>query len=1025
MLRKLIGSLVALLVLGGAVLWMMRPERSQGTVPYRVYVALGFHTNFSHSWRGDTPDEAGFGTDIRIVREILRMLDEANLRGQQARGYWESDNHFTLEQILPQHAPDIIEGIRRRVNAGLDEVLVAPYNNGLFGAMTEEEMRAALRWAVHNPWGSGVEDLFGRYVPIVRPQEYMFTTGAIPILSSEGMQGIILAYSSYPFTAFSNFVTPLPPERRYNPLWLRTEPDGPRTILLPAVSLGDVINFVSLEEWLLSLRRLQTSGAVQHDLLLNINFDADAETWLPVKLPRGLRWLPNTGGLPEYIAAVNKYEWAAFTTPGEYLKSHEPMGEVLVRQDMADGGWDGNYSWAEKAPSHELWTAIEQSRLATRRARALLRGAPFPAREQAEALLTRGRTSSFFECLRALSTTHFGMSTPMVNEERQAVAEEITSAALARAQAAERLATDQVARAEMADRDVLYEFVVQGLDEERPSTIGETPQIVRVPVILTGIEDDLELVDDQAQFVPFSIVNLERLATNRVAAELWVDLRLAPGGNQRLRLRRTQHSSGRAAGAEPAVQLHNDDIDMQLAAPTGVRTFRLRGNEIGGADFLTPFITYRSDTAPERLSAREIVPVPLPGEVLHGLQRAALRATIPLAIAEGPSAAQTQRAQLDITLTLPDEAPWVIADVTVTYPATPKHDLLHTVQQKLRRYLDLHWIEVAPFQLHPTLLGTRAEPLRVWKHNYLGVVSHYDLDHGRINPANASVDAFNHQVTASWVAVSDRRHGLLLAQSADALASYAFVPMRLREEAGAQQLWLNPFGSYYGRQMDYSHLGGNGIGSELAALKGAQFRPNGPSYNGKTERFSLLIAPYVGDRPTEEIQAAARAFFHPPAVVYTQTPPGIDARLPIDITRLIERARLDAARARAGPLGSPSAFLVNATDRAVHVVWDEPRDARVDGYEIEWRRDGEPTWQRVRNGRGHRQEIDQLQNGERYEFRMRAVGAGGVTSAWTLPLACTVGPVPAPALTTELRDLSPWLIARFLFHSVGHALTTW
>ncbi len=1021
MRRVLIGAVVGLLVLGGAAAWMMRPQRSQGAVPYRVYVALGFHTNFSHSWRGDTPDEAGFGTDIRIVREVLRMLDQANARGQQARGYWESDNHFTLEQILPQHAPDIIEGIRRRVNAGLDEVLVATYDDGLFGAMTADEMRATLRWAVHNPWGSGVEDLFGRYVPIVRPQEYMFTTGAIPILSSEGMQGVILAYSNYPFTAFSNFVPALPPAQRYNPLWLRTEPGGPRTIVLPAVSLGDVVNFVSLEKWLLTLRHLQTSGAVQRDLLLNINFDADAETWLPVKLPRGLGWLPNTGGLPEYIAAVNKYEWAAFTTPGEYLKHHEPVGEVLVRQDLADGGWDGNYSWAEKAPSHDLWTAIEQSRLATRRARALLGGVPASVGEQAEELLARGRTSSLFERMRALSTSHFGMSTPLVNEERQAVAEKITGAALARAQAAERLAADEVARAETANRDVLYAFVVQGLDEAS----GPISQIVRIPVILSEGDEDLDLVDDNARPVHFSIANLERLAANRVAAELWVDLRLAPGASQRLRLRRSQHSEGRTAGPDPAVRLRNDAIDMELAAPIGVRTFRLRGEEIGGADFLTPFITYRSDTAPERLTARAIVPVSLPGEVLDGLQRAALHVTIPLATAEGSSAARTQGTEIDVTLSLPDAAPWVVADVTVAYPATPKRDLLHTVQQKLRRYLDLRWIEVAPFQLHPTLTGTRAEPLRVWKHNYLDVVSHYDLDYGRINPANASVDAFNHQVTAGWVAVSDRRHGLLLAQSTDALASYAFVPMRLRETAGAQQLWLNPFGSYYGRQMDYSHLGGNGIGSELAALKGAQFRPNGPSYNGRTERFSLLIAPYAGDSPPEELQAAARAFFYPPAVVYTQTPPGIDARLPIDIKRLVEGAQLEAARARTGPLGSPSAFLVNPTDRAVHVVWDEPQDARVDGYEIEWRRADERTWQHVRSGRGRRQEIDQLHNGEQYEFRLRAVGAGEITSVWTPPLICTVGPVPAPPLTTELRDLSPWLIARLLFHSLGHALTTW
>lgn len=38
----------------------------------KVYVMLGFHTSFYHSWRGDTPDRASVGTDIRMVREMLK-----------------------------------------------------------------------------------------------------------------------------------------------------------------------------------------------------------------------------------------------------------------------------------------------------------------------------------------------------------------------------------------------------------------------------------------------------------------------------------------------------------------------------------------------------------------------------------------------------------------------------------------------------------------------------------------------------------------------------------------------------------------------------------------------------------------------------------------------------------------------------------------------------------------------------------------------------------------------------------------
>ena len=157
--------LTALVALGSIAAF-----RGRSDVPYKVYVILGMHANFYHSWRGDTNDEAGFGTDIRVVREIIRMLDEANAKGQDARAYWEGESLFTFEDIIPKHAPDIIDGIRRRIDAGLDEFMPAPYSNTLFSATTPDEMAATVKWSITNPWGSGAKDLFGSYVPLIRPQ---------------------------------------------------------------------------------------------------------------------------------------------------------------------------------------------------------------------------------------------------------------------------------------------------------------------------------------------------------------------------------------------------------------------------------------------------------------------------------------------------------------------------------------------------------------------------------------------------------------------------------------------------------------------------------------------------------------------------------------------------------------------------------------------------------------------------------------------------------------------------------------
>ncbi len=41
-----------------------------------VYFSFGQHVDFYHSYRGDSPDEDGFGKDIRVITETLDFLDE-------------------------------------------------------------------------------------------------------------------------------------------------------------------------------------------------------------------------------------------------------------------------------------------------------------------------------------------------------------------------------------------------------------------------------------------------------------------------------------------------------------------------------------------------------------------------------------------------------------------------------------------------------------------------------------------------------------------------------------------------------------------------------------------------------------------------------------------------------------------------------------------------------------------------------------------------------------------------------------
>src|SRR5512135_1102510 len=99
-----------------------------------IHLAFRFHGNFYHSYRGDTPDELGFGKDIRIIRHLIETLDELNQRGIPVRGTWDFENYFSLEQIMPAHCPDIIASLQRRAQAQKDELQLMSFNNGLITA---------------------------------------------------------------------------------------------------------------------------------------------------------------------------------------------------------------------------------------------------------------------------------------------------------------------------------------------------------------------------------------------------------------------------------------------------------------------------------------------------------------------------------------------------------------------------------------------------------------------------------------------------------------------------------------------------------------------------------------------------------------------------------------------------------------------------------------------------------------------------------------------------------------------------
>ena len=160
----------------------------------KIHVAYGFHVNCYHSYRGDTNDNLGFGSDIRIINKILDVMTELNKKGIPVKGTWDSENFFSLEKILPEYAPEIIEKMKERVEKYGDENIIMGYNNGALSAMTEDEFCASIDMTVTNEAGSGLVDIFGECEKIVRPQEVMFTPSQVSLYNKLGVKALCLNF---------------------------------------------------------------------------------------------------------------------------------------------------------------------------------------------------------------------------------------------------------------------------------------------------------------------------------------------------------------------------------------------------------------------------------------------------------------------------------------------------------------------------------------------------------------------------------------------------------------------------------------------------------------------------------------------------------------------------------------------------------------------------------------------------------------------------------------------------------------
>ncbi len=749
-----------------------------------IHIAYGFHVNCYHSYRGDTNDNLGFGSDIRIIEHILDTLNSLNAEGIPVKGTWDSENFFSLEKILPEYAPQIIEKMKERVIKYGDENIIMGYSNGALGAMNEAEFEASIELAITNEQGSGLRDLFGECAMLVRPQEVMFTPSQVSLYNKMGIDALCLYYSCVPFDAFRTIVPKLSDEIAFNPLKYTYKDES--MIILPTYSNSDVCDAGCLRAWVKELRAKQESGEIKNDLLIFINMDADAIFWESMNLPIIKNRLANTDGIHGLVKEVADLPYVVFDTPGNYVKTHKPIGEINFTHDTADGNFTGYSSWSEKPYNRKIWTAIDR------------------ARAMAKINSDDDKNSpSFKDRVLLLSTTHFGLATPVLNIQREKKANAL----------AESIIKSEAEALPKVNNLTLFNANKSNLvccQVKMNSNISDASQVILKG---EGLESYTVIpMDNDCKSVYIMCKFSEIKKSYVIDAEI----------------------------SEPK-QLNNKKIDifsngkMTLKFDSDGRIYSAEAGDkkIGSEKFLESFITYENKKYSFEYTDSEMLNIGGDGKAI----RTKGEIHLPNEISSGTFI-------FDFISTPCTDA--IVVRTEINYPYTAETNSISTENSALGRYSDMKWREAVPFQLSPEFCGD----IKVIKRNFMDDISSFRTQSfPECDEKNNKLDSFNHQLSAGLIGLSDGNYTLLLANARQVLGSMAHCPMRLNADKSVQ---MNPFGTYYGKQRHHwSRAKGQIL--DTYSLITPQGKSIAPAYNGCSETAILGLYAFEGDEIKNEV----------------------------------------------------------------------------------------------------------------------------------------------------------------------------
>ena len=756
----------------------------------KIHVAYGFHVNCYHSYRGDTNDNLGFGSDIRIIIKILDTLTEFNEKGIPVKGTWDTENFFSLQKILPQYAPDIIDKMKERVQKYGDENIIMGFNNGALSAMTEDEFCESINLAVTNKNSSGLEDIFGECEKIVRPQEVMFTPSQVSLYNKLGIKALCLYYSCVPFDAFRTIIPKLPDEIAFNPVTYSYK--GEKLTVIPTYSNSDVCDAGCLRAWVKDLRKKQESGEINRDLFIFINMDADAIFWETLDMGPLTGRIANTDGIHGLVEEIADLPYIVFDTPGGYIKNHESAGKISFTHDTADGNFTGYASWAEKPFNRKIWTRIERARM------------------MAKVNSTDDKLSPSFDSrILLLSTTHFGLATPVLNIQREKTALELSN---------------EVIRSE-----------IEALPETEKLTVYNTSKstIQCVQIEIKRKISDLSCIT----VISDNLVSFVAVPTRDDCASAFLMMKFSEIKDK---YEIDIGFDGKKEQPTFGNLLKTKRLSVMFSPKGNIEFVKYDERVIGTKEFLQSFITYNKKRY--NFENTKVSPLVLAGNG-NGIR---IQGEIHL-----PKEINGGSFTYDFFRT--DFSDAIFVRTTVKYPYTAETTSISTENSALGRFSDMKWTEAVPFQLTPKF----DSDISVIKRNFMDDTSSFRTQSfPECDEKNDYLASFNHQLTGGFVGLYDENGGIVVANARQVLNSMAHCPMRLEKD---KTVHMNPFGTYYGKQRHHFGRAKDQI-LNVYTLVASQGKSIAPSYNGSTETAVFGIYPLSENGLTAEEKTEICAF---------------------------------------------------------------------------------------------------------------------------------------------------------------------